>query len=161
MFFMDVRVQFPSPAQNKNDMITIVLLIGLCLATLIITVFFETAQDYWMSKDSKNVFLYKKKWKFWGQGVMYSYFVIGTIFDIYLTDWYGLFLFPIQGLIFWISHDAALGVRFGKGIYYLGANKWDTTMKELFYSGKTFFWVRVFLLAIITLVYLKFCCNIF
>jgi len=141
-------------------MITIVLLIGLCLATLIITVFFETAQDYWMSKDSKN--LYKSKWKFFGQGVMYSIFVIGTIFDIYLTDWYGLFLFPIQGLIFWISHDAALGVRFGKGIYYLGTSKFDTKFKVICIgSGKFAFWIRVFLLMIIILVYLKFCCNIF
>lgn len=156
---MDVRVQFPSPAQNKNSMITIVLLIGLCLATLIITVFFETAQDYWMSKDSKN--LYKSKWKFFGQGLLYSYFVGFTIFDVYLTNWYGLFLFPIQGLIFWISHDATLGIRFGKGIYYLGVSKWDTTMKEMFYSGKVFFWIRVFLLAIIILIYLELCCNIF
>jgi len=130
----------------------IILLSGLCLATFLITALFETAHDYWVSKDTKR--LYRDKWKFYGQATLYPYLALLTAFDIYLTDWYGLFLFPIQILVFWITHDAFMGIRFHKGPYHLGSGKWDTAMLQIFWSGRTFFWVRILWLSLLILIYL-------
>ena len=136
----------------------LIILIGACLSTLLITIFFETTQDFWMSKDSKG--LYKEKWKFWGQGVICGYTVVITIFDIYITDWYGLLLLLILGFVFWISHDAALGVRYKKGIYYLGESKFDTNFKAICVgSGELAFWIRVFVLALTMCIYGALCCG--
>lgn len=130
------------------------LLIGLSLAVLLITILFETAQDYWMVQDSKGYLKAKSKWKFYGNAQMWAFFAILTTFDIYITDWYGLLLFPIMVFIFWISHDAALGVRFRKGIYYLSDTGFDGKFKAVCIgSGAVAFWVRVFWLSMFILAY--------
>jgi hypothetical protein len=130
------------------------LFIGLCLAVLLITIIFETAQDYWMSKDSEN--LYKKKWKFWGNAQIWAYLVLLTTLDILLTDLYSLLLFPILGFIFWISHDAGLGVRFKKGIYYLSDEGFDGKFKAVCIgSGGVAFWVRIIWLSLTIAAYLS------
>lgn len=130
------------------------LFIGLCLAVLLITVIFETAQDYWMAKDSMGN--YKNKWKFWGNAQVWSYLVLLTTLDILLTDLYGLLLFPILGFIFWISHDATLGVRYKKGIFYLSDEGFDGKFKAICIgSGLVAFWVRIFWLSLFIATYLS------
>jgi hypothetical protein len=143
------------------------LLIGLGLAILLITVFFETAQDYWMAKDSMGKIIAKSKWKFYGNAQVWAYLAVLTTLDILLTDLYGLLLFPILGFIFWISHDATLGVRFKiymegnltnkkYGIYYLSDEGFDKWFKAVCVgSGVVAFWIRVFWLALLIITYLS------
>lgn len=130
------------------------LFIGLCFAVLWITIFFETAQDYWMSQDSKN--LHKNKWKFWGNAQVWAYLAGLTALDIFLTDLYGLLIFPILVFIVWISHDAMLGIRYGKGIYYLSDEGFDEKFKAVCIgSGEVAFWVRILYLTLFILAYLN------
>jgi len=130
------------------------LLIGLSLVVPLITIFFETAQDYWMSQDSKGYIQAKAKWKFFGNAQVWAYLVLLTAFDVSLTDWYGLLLFPIMGFVFWITHDAALGVRYKKGIYYLSDTGFDGKFKAICIgSGAVAFWVRIFWLSMFILAY--------
>jgi hypothetical protein len=132
------------------------LLVGLSLAVLLITILFETAQDYWMTKDSLKIYMYQRKWKFFGNAQVWAYLAVLTILDILLTDLYGLLLFPILVFIFWITHDALLGVRYMKGIYYLNNEGFDRWFKAVCVgSGVVAFWVRMFWLALLIATYLS------
>jgi len=122
------------------------------LYVFIATAFIETLQDYWMIKDGSG--MYRLKWKFWGNALFWSFMGVLTAVDVVMTDLYGLLLFPIQGLIFWTTHDAAMGIRLKKGPFYLSNEGFDGWWKAVCIgSGAVAFWVRIFWLALFILAY--------
>ncbi len=121
---------------------------------IIIMTVIEARQDYWIITSGATGGI----WKLWGNALCFGWILAGGLTISYMRrSWTIVLWIPILWMIWWMTHDTAIGIFLAGNPFHVGMGDFDQFFGRIFQqSGALYLFIRAFWLALMILGYLRF-----
>jgi len=132
----------------------ILILIILTIITIIRVWFIEAKHDYYVCMDTRHE--YKRQWHLLGNLNELTILLVTSLLVALIIKWIAFLLIPILWLVWWITHDFAMGHYLYRDIWELGRTGFDAKARKMFLnSGKLCFLFKAWWLLLLTAIYIS------
>jgi hypothetical protein len=115
----------------------------------------EGIHDYNVIQDSSHNKTYISRWHTLGL-IQNSLFFVVLMIGLYLINPVSCWSLMIaSGFLFWQLHDSILGYMLHKDVFYLGKNKIDAFLDQVFWGGKSVMVIRMMVILCAVIEYFR------